>query len=112
MQVLLLDKGHKLHHFPVRLNLAHVLLDGQLLALEQAALFAPVDVERGERVDEKVGSTIVVVTLNHDISQSRWLLIFIHRILKIFLAEVAWKDQYVVIIARLVSEGLWNDVLL
>ena len=81
MQVLLLDKCHKLHHFPVRLNLAHVLLDGQLLALEQARLFSTVDVERGESVDEQVGPAVVVVTLNHDISQGRWLLIFIHRIL-------------------------------
>ena len=74
-------------------------------------MFAPIDVEGGERVDEQVGSAVVVVTLNHDIGQSRWLLIFVHRILKILLAEIAWKDQYVVIIARFVSEGLRNDVL-
>ena len=72
------NERNKFHHFSVRLDLRHVLLDGQLFALEQARLLTFVDVQTGKRVHEKVCLAVVLVPLNHDVRQTaRLFLLFL-----------------------------------
>ena len=65
----------------MRLNLCHVLLDGQLLALEEARLLASIDVQRRKCVREQVRPAVVIITLNDDIRQCGWLLLYFLRVL-------------------------------
>ena len=99
----------------MRLDLRHVLFDGQLLALEQARLLALVDVERGKRVHEQIRLAVVEVALDQDIRHSGCLLLsgLVLRLeLDRRLAEVVRKDCDFIVVARLVGEGLGDDVLL
>ena len=66
-QFLALDELDELHHLTMRLDLCHILLDGQLLAFKEAILLALVHVERGKCVDEKVGLAVVEVALDQDV---------------------------------------------
>ena len=68
-QSLILDKRDKFHHFTVRLDLSHVLLDGELFAAEKSTLLALVHVKAGKSVDEKIGSAIVIVPLYDNIGE-------------------------------------------
>ena len=96
----------------MRLNLCHVLLYGQLLALKEPALLALVYIKTGKCVDEKVWPAVVKVTLNHDISHCRGLLCYLFLELDGLWTEVVRIDEYFVVISRFKSESFWNDVLL
>lgn len=109
---LVLDKGDKFHHFAMRLDLSHVLLDCELLAAEQTTLLALVYVQAGKGVDEQVGAAVVIVSLNHDVCLGRGLLPLLLLELDGTFAEVVGVDQDVVIVTRLVGEGLRNHMLL
>lgn len=114
-QFLIAQKRDELHHLPVRLNLAHVLFYGQLLALEEAGLLSLVDVKRSERVHKQVRFAVVVVALDHDVRCRRGL--FEARLLRLLeldllLAEVVRVNSDVVVVGRLVGEGLRDHVLL
>ena len=96
---LILDKRDELHHLAMRLNLSHVFLYSQLFASEQSTLFALVHVKAGKCIDEKIGSAIVIISLNHNVCKGRGSLLFLLLEFNGTLAKVVRVDQNVVIVA-------------
>ena len=64
-ELLIFDELFKFKHFSVRLNLCHVLLYGELLALKKPTLLAFVHKKTCECVYEKICPAVVQVALNH-----------------------------------------------
>ena len=96
----------------MRLNLSHILLYGQLLALKEPTLFAFVYKEAGECVDEEVWPTVVEVTLNYNIGHCRGLLFSFFLELDRFRTEVVRIDENLVVISRFKGKRFGDDVLL
>ena len=64
-ELLIFDELFKFKHFAVRLNLCHVLLYGELLALKKPTLLALVHKQTCKCVYEKICPAVVQVALNH-----------------------------------------------
>ena len=110
-QSLIFDESYEFHHFTMRLDLSHVFLDSKLFAAEQSTLLSSVDVQTGESVFKKVRSAVVIVSFNHDICHRRRQLLLLLLELDSSLAEIVRVYQNVVVVTRLVSEGLGDHML-
>ena len=111
-KLLLLDERAELDHLTVCFYLSHVLLDGEMLALEQSVLLSLAHIKRCESIVEEIELAIVIIALEKDVIRHGPEWAPLTSVLDlILLCEVVVIDLDSNIIVCFESELLWDYVL-